>query len=247
MLANTPNGTRPRGAARREALLDAVLRVVAEVGVDAVTHRRVAEEAGLPLASTTYWFESKEHLLTAALESAAERDIERLRAFLHESPEVAADPLGLVVGAILGPIEDSAKAPPSAATDNSTKAPPSGAADNSTKAPPSGATDNSTKAPPSGAADNSIHTSRGWLLATYALVLEAARRPALRAVTRRWTDAYLEALRPLLAAAGSRHPRSDAELLLAAADGLLVDQLASGDSSDLAPRLRRLADALVKA
>jgi hypothetical protein len=66
-------------------------------------------------------------------------------------------------------------------------------------------------------------------------------------VTKRWTDAYLEALRPLLAAAGSRHPRADARILLAAADGLLVDQLASGDSSDLGPRLHRLADALVKA
>ncbi len=197
MVTSPPKSTRPRGAARRDALLDAVLRVVAEVGVDAVTHRRVAEVAGLPLASTTYWFESKEHLLTAALERAAERDIERLRAFLDEVPVPAADPLGLVVRAILGPIEGQA--------------------------------------------------SRGWLLATYALVLEAARRPALRNVTMRWTDAYLEALPPLLTAAGSRHPRDDADLLLAAADGLLVDQLASDDMSDLAPRLRRLADALVKA
>jgi DNA-binding transcriptional regulator YbjK len=178
-------------------LLDAVLRVVAEAGVDAVTHRRVAEVARLPLASTTYWFESKEHLLTAALERAAERDIERLRAFLREPPGGAADPLGLVVGAILGPSDDACPA------------------------------------------------SRGWLLATYALVLEAARRPALRDVTTRWTEAYLEALKPLLAAAGSQDPLADAELLLAAGDGLLLEKLASGDASDLAPRLRRLARALV--
>ena len=167
--------------------------------MDAVTHRRVAEVAGLPLASTTYWFQSKEHLLTAALERAADRDIERLRGCLGETPENAPDPLGLAVGAVLGPSEGSGQ------------------------------------------------TSRGWLLATYALVLEAARRPALREVTMRWTDAYLEALPPVLAAAGSRQPRSDAELLLAAADGLLVEQLASNDASDLAPRLRRLAEALVKA
>ena len=166
--------------------------------MDAVTHRRVAEVAGLPLASTTYWFDSKEHLLMAALQRAADRDIERLRTLLGETPERAADPLGLAVGAVLGPSEDSGQA------------------------------------------------SRGWLLATYALVLEAARRPSLRDVTMRWTGAYLEALPPLLAAAGSRHPRSDAELLLAAADGLLVEQLASDDASDLAPRLRRLGDALVK-
>jgi TetR/AcrR family transcriptional regulator, regulator of biofilm formation and stress response len=210
MLASLSSGARPRGAARREALLDAVLRIVAEVGVDAVTHRRVAEVAGLPLASTTYWFESKEHLLTAALERAADRDIERLRALLRDGPEGAADPLDLVVEAILDPTDDS------------------------------------------------IQASRGWLLATYALLLEAARRPALREVRDRWTDAYLELLPPLLAEAGSNDPRSDTQLLLAAFDGLLLEQLASDDESDaqpsrpadlpaLAPQLRRLADALVRA
>jgi AcrR family transcriptional regulator len=208
--------------ARREALLDAVLRIVAEAGADAVTHRRVAEVAGLPLASTTYWFQSKEHLLTAALERAADHDIERLHGFLGEAQKPAPDPLGLAVGAVLGP--------------NDPEAPPSGAAAQNPEAPPSGA-----------AAVNPTPTSRGWLLATYALLLEAARRPALREVTERWTEAYLEALPPLLAAAGSRHPRADAGLLLAAADGLLVDQLASGDTSDLGPQLRRLAEALVKA
>ncbi|HUA05194.1 MAG TPA: TetR family transcriptional regulator [Solirubrobacteraceae bacterium] len=199
MIATAPKEARPRGAARREALLDAVLRVVAEQGVDAVTHRRVADVAGLPLASTTYWFESKEHLLTAALERAADRDIERLRDFLGETPEDTPDPVGLAVRAVLDPTEHAGQ------------------------------------------------SSRGWLLATYALVLEAARRPALREVTMRWTDAYLDALAPVLAAAGSQEPRTDAELLLAAADGLVVEQLASDDESDLTPRLRRLADALVTA
>jgi TetR/AcrR family transcriptional regulator, regulator of biofilm formation and stress response len=198
MVASTPNTTRPRGAARREALLDAVLQVVADEGVDAVTHRRVADVAGLPLASTTYWFESKEHLLTAALERAAERDIERLEAFIREALEHPSDPLDLVVGAILDPTEHPGP------------------------------------------------TSRSLLLATYALLLEAARRPELRDATMRWTEAYWEALPPLLAAAGSRDPRSHAELILAAADGLLVTQLATGDESDLAPRLRHLAEALVK-
>jgi DNA-binding transcriptional regulator YbjK len=78
--ADSAPSTRVRGAARREALLEAVLRIVAEVGPDAVTHRRVADEAGLPLASTTYYFDSKEHLLTAALDLAADRDTHRLLA-----------------------------------------------------------------------------------------------------------------------------------------------------------------------
>jgi TetR/AcrR family transcriptional regulator, regulator of biofilm formation and stress response len=209
---------RPRGAARREALLQAVLTIVADVGADAVTHRRVAEVAGLPLASTTYWFDSKEHLLTAALELAAERDMARLREFLAERLDAAAppgadplgpdrlgadplgvDPLGLAVAAILDPLDESHQA------------------------------------------------NRGSLVATYALLLEAARRPALRAVARRWTAAYLDALGRLLGLAGSRQPEADAELLLGAADGLLIEQLAAGTTADLAPRLRRLAEALVAA
>jgi TetR/AcrR family transcriptional regulator, regulator of biofilm formation and stress response len=210
MAVGTQSNARPRGAARRDALLDAVLRIVADEGVDAVTHRRVAEVAGLPLASTTYWFDSKEHLLTAALERAADRDIERLQTLLGDAAKRAADPLGLVVDAILDPNAESAKAPPS------------------------------------GAADNSTPATRGYLLATYALWLEAARRPALRKVIARWNDAYTEALPPLLAAAGSRQPRSDVELLLAAADGLLVGQLTSDDASDLAEHLMRLASVLVK-
>jgi hypothetical protein len=65
-------------------------------------------------------------------------------------------------------------------------------------------------------------------------------------VTRRWTDAYLGALARLLALAGSRDPPADAALLLAAADGLLVAQLATGEGSELAPELRRLGAALVQ-
>jgi TetR/AcrR family transcriptional regulator, regulator of biofilm formation and stress response len=188
--------SRPRGAARREALLEAVLRIVADVGADAVTHRRVAEVADLPLASTTYWFQSKEQLLTAALELAAERDVARLQEFVAEPLDDHADPLALAVDAILDPLAESAQA------------------------------------------------SRGSLMATYALLLEAARRPTLRAVTRDWTQAYLKVLGRLFKAAGSPDPRADAELLLGAADGLLIGQLASGTQGDLARPLYRLATAL---
>jgi DNA-binding transcriptional regulator YbjK len=175
------------------------LRILAEVGADAVTHRRVAAEAGLPLASTTYHFDSKEHLLTAALERAAERDRARLQAILSQSPPEPPDPLGLVVDAILDPLESN---------------------------------------------DPSCRAS---LLAAYALMLEAARRPALREVHRRWTETYIDALSRLLALAGSADARADAALLLAAADGLLVEQLASDRTADVAPQLRRLAAALVVA
>src|SRR5579871_4901656 len=93
---------RPRGAARREALLEAVLRIVADTGPDAVTHRRVAEVAELPLASTTYWFSSKEDLLAAALEFAAARDIAALDGRAAEL--AGADPRDAVPTLILGPL-----------------------------------------------------------------------------------------------------------------------------------------------
>lgn len=185
--------TRPRGSARREALLDAVLAIVAEQGADAVTHRRVAEVAGLPLASTTYWFTSKEHLLTAALELAADRDIARLHEHVATAPPDA-DPVELAVAAI-------------AATPD---------------------------------------LSRSSLLTTYALLIEAARRPELRAISQRWTDAYLDTLGALLERAGSARPRDDAELLLAATDGLELETLASGLGGKLGPRLIRLTRALLE-
>ena len=58
----------PRAEQRRRDILAAVLRVVADGGVDAVTHRRVAAEAGVPLGSTTYYFDSREALLREAFQ-----------------------------------------------------------------------------------------------------------------------------------------------------------------------------------
>jgi TetR/AcrR family transcriptional regulator, regulator of biofilm formation and stress response len=70
----------PRGAARRRALLDATVRVIGRGGIAAVDHRAVAAEAGVPLGSTTYYFDSKDDMVARALEHVAEREAERLRA-----------------------------------------------------------------------------------------------------------------------------------------------------------------------
>jgi TetR/AcrR family transcriptional regulator, regulator of biofilm formation and stress response len=67
-----------RGEARREAILRATLAIIGERGPDAVTHRAVAERAGLPLSATTYWFASKDELLQEALLLAAREEVERL-------------------------------------------------------------------------------------------------------------------------------------------------------------------------
>jgi DNA-binding transcriptional regulator YbjK len=70
----------PRGAARRRALLDAAVRVIGRGGVAAADHRAVAAEAGVPLGSTTYYFDSKDDMVARALEHVAEREAERLAA-----------------------------------------------------------------------------------------------------------------------------------------------------------------------
>jgi len=202
--AARPRGpVRPRGAARREALLEATLRIVADTGADAVTHRRVAEVAQLPLASTTYYFDSKEDLLTAALELAAERDLGRLHELAgrpRQSPAGSDD----AVAAVLDPPGDERSEDERAA-------------------------------------------GRRSLLASYTLLLEAARRPALQGLARRWTDAYMETVSELLRRAGSTTPRDDAQLLLAAADGLLIVALATGEPEDPRPQLQRLARTLTAA
>jgi DNA-binding transcriptional regulator YbjK len=56
-----------RSRARREALLRAAVALIAEGGVRAVTHRAVADRAGVPLAATTYYFASIQQLTEEAL------------------------------------------------------------------------------------------------------------------------------------------------------------------------------------
>jgi TetR/AcrR family transcriptional regulator, regulator of biofilm formation and stress response len=62
---------------RREQILEAALRVIGRSGRESVTHRAVAEEAGVPLGSTTYYFDSRDDLLRQALEYVAAHEVER--------------------------------------------------------------------------------------------------------------------------------------------------------------------------
>jgi DNA-binding transcriptional regulator YbjK len=71
--------TRAEASAQvRDAIVAATVRVVARDGVGAVTHRRVAELAGVSLSSTTWHFASKDDILIAALRWTAQREIERV-------------------------------------------------------------------------------------------------------------------------------------------------------------------------
>ena len=62
----------------REAIVAATVRVVAREGISAVTHRRVAAEAGVALSSTTWHFANKGDILVAALRWTAGREVARI-------------------------------------------------------------------------------------------------------------------------------------------------------------------------
>ena len=66
-MGNTQSPRQDRSRRRREALLRAAIELLGETGAKSVTHRAVAERAGLPLASTTYYFRSVHELIEEAL------------------------------------------------------------------------------------------------------------------------------------------------------------------------------------
>jgi len=70
----------PKGERRRYALVSAAADLLCEGGFDAVRHRAVARRAGLPLASTTYYFSSLDDLISKAVEHVGVREVQQLRA-----------------------------------------------------------------------------------------------------------------------------------------------------------------------
>jgi DNA-binding transcriptional regulator YbjK len=80
-----------RGHERVEQILRAALAVIGRGGVAAVTHRTVAEEAGVPLGSLTYYFGSKQELLREALRLHVAEDAGRMSALAGELAAGGAD------------------------------------------------------------------------------------------------------------------------------------------------------------
>lgn len=73
------SATRAEASQRvREAIVEATVRIVAREGVAAVTHRRVATEAGVALSSTTWHYATKADILEAALLWTAEHEVARI-------------------------------------------------------------------------------------------------------------------------------------------------------------------------
>jgi DNA-binding transcriptional regulator YbjK len=79
-MLNVTAAVTPKGERRRYALVSAAADLLCEGGFDAVRHRAVARRAGLPLASTTYYFSSLDDLIAKAVEHVGLREAEQLRA-----------------------------------------------------------------------------------------------------------------------------------------------------------------------
>jgi DNA-binding transcriptional regulator YbjK len=78
---SSPSGPRAESSRRiRDAIVVATVGIVAREGVAAVSHRRVAAEAGVALSSTTWHFATKADILDAALRWTADREVARIAA-----------------------------------------------------------------------------------------------------------------------------------------------------------------------
>jgi DNA-binding transcriptional regulator YbjK len=95
----------PKGERRRYALVSAAAELLCESGFEAVRHRAVARRAGLPLASTTYYFSSLDDLICSAVAHIGTLEVAQLRAQVatlsrrRRGPETTADLLvDLLVG-----------------------------------------------------------------------------------------------------------------------------------------------------
>lgn len=77
MTAEGPTSARRVDPHRRDRIVDACLDVIAEVGVDGASHRRIAASAGVPLGSMTYHFAGMSEVLHEAFSRFADSIADR--------------------------------------------------------------------------------------------------------------------------------------------------------------------------
>ena len=93
-------GRSPKGAAKREAILDAALAVFGEVGLHGASLREIASRVGVSHQSLMHYFPTKNELLMAVLR----RRDERLRRHFDDSP-------GMSIGELITLAEDNERMP----------------------------------------------------------------------------------------------------------------------------------------
>lgn len=91
-MSTTPPKTSPHGSERSrrasgerrvEQILSAAVQVFGSGGPTAVTHRAVADAAGVPLGSTTYYFKDRDDLMQQTMRHAIDVEAKRLSAIVE--------------------------------------------------------------------------------------------------------------------------------------------------------------------
>ncbi|WP_051639747.1 TetR/AcrR family transcriptional regulator [Cellulomonas sp. URHE0023] len=103
-------GSTGKGARRRDELAQAAAALMLREGPGALTHRRVAVEAGASVSATTYYFGSLDELAGAAGDALAQAWAAHARATEHRGQRVSADPRAaavLVADAVLPAGDDA--------------------------------------------------------------------------------------------------------------------------------------------
>jgi len=83
---------------RRQAILDAAMRIIIRDGVRAVRHRAVAAEAAVPLSATTYYFKDIDDLLTDTFALFVERSAAYMAGFWSRTQELLVEQAGRLDG-----------------------------------------------------------------------------------------------------------------------------------------------------
>lgn len=89
---------------RRVQIADAVCSLVSARGLEAVSLRDVAAEAGISMGRVQHYFRTKDEMLLFALEHVAQRDVAATLQRLEEAPEPSSP--RTLVGTVLGGLLD---------------------------------------------------------------------------------------------------------------------------------------------
>ncbi|AKL70703.1 MULTISPECIES: TetR/AcrR family transcriptional regulator [Streptomyces] len=81
----------PHASDTRQRIIDAVLRIIGQDGIAAVTNRRIAKEAGVSLGSVTYHFATQHELLRESLLHFVAEETRHFTALADECSDECAD------------------------------------------------------------------------------------------------------------------------------------------------------------
>lgn len=85
---------------RRQAILDAAMRIIVRDGVRAVRHRAVAAEAAVPLSATTYYFKDIDDLITDTFAQFVEHSAAYMARFWNSTQDVLQELVGALDGSV---------------------------------------------------------------------------------------------------------------------------------------------------